>query len=71
MEPAVRAILFQLNVLGYAVRYEGDGREVSFVATHRLGGQFFAYTVQPENVYDGVCMLAEMCGVEQLEGDGH
>lgn len=67
MEPAIRDILFQLNILGYHVRCEGDGWEVTFIATHRLAGHFFAYTAGPDSAYEAVCILAEMCGLEEFE----
>lgn len=67
MDSAIQAILFQLNILGFAVRYEGDCHEVTFIATHRLAGHFYAYTADPNNAYDAVCILADMCGLEEFE----
>lgn len=68
-EKAIHAILLKLNVLGFCTRYEGDGHSVSFIATHRLHGHFFAYTGSVGNEYEAVCILAEMCGLETIEAE--
>ncbi len=67
MDSAILAICFHLNILGFYIRYEGDGQAVTFTATHRLNGHFFAYSARPDNAYEAVCMLAEMCGLRQFE----
>jgi hypothetical protein len=69
MESAIHAILLRLNAIGFCTRYEGDGESVSFVATHRLHGHFFAYTACVGNEYEAACVLAEMCGLEPIEWD--
>lgn len=67
LHAAVQQILRKINAAGFAVRYEGDGRAVSFVATHRLLGHFFAHTCSPGNEHEAVCILAEICGVEEFD----
>ena len=67
VERTIRTILIRLNALGFCTRYEGDGQSVSFIATHRLGGHFFAYTASVGNEYEAVCILAEMCGLEPID----
>jgi hypothetical protein len=69
VEAAIDAILLRLNALGFTTRYEGDGRSVSFIATHRLHGHFFAYTAGIGNEYEAACIVAEMCGLEPVEGE--
>ena len=67
MQSDIDAILLKLNALGFCTRYEGDGQTVSFIATHRLHGHFFAYTASVGNEYEAACILAEMCGLEQIQ----
>lgn len=69
MEEAIDTILLRLNALGFCTRYEGDGQSVSFVATHRLHGHFFAYTAPIGQEYEAACIVAEMCGLEPIESD--
>jgi hypothetical protein len=68
-EDAINAILLKLNAFGFCTRHEGDGRSVSFIATHRLHGHFFACSASVGNEYEAVCILAEMCGLEPIEGE--
>lgn len=67
MDVAIHFILLYLNQLGFHVRYHGDGRCVTFVATHRLAGHFFAYTAPADDAYQAICMLAEMCGLDRFD----
>jgi hypothetical protein len=69
IEEAIQAILLKLNATGFCTRYEGDGEFVSLVATHRLHGHFFAYRGSVGNEYEAACILAEMCGLEQIGED--
>ncbi len=66
VEAAVRDVLIRINALGFAVRCEGDGREVTFTATHRQAGHFFACTGPAGAEYDTVCRLGEMCGLTEF-----
>ena len=64
-KPPLTPSCCRLNALGFTTRYEGDGQSVSFIATHRLHGHFFAYTGSVGNEYEAVCIVAEMCGLER------
>jgi hypothetical protein len=67
VDAVIDAILLKLNALGFTTRYEGDGRTISFIATHRLHGHFFAYTASMGQEYEAVAIVADMCGLDPIE----